>query len=390
MGIVRDMKREELADKILHENVLASAYPDTKSVRERLLNESGLVFYYGIDPTGPDVHLGHVVQLLMLKRLVLLGHKAILLFGDFTARIGDPTGKNSVRRSLTEEEVESNLKNYVGQVEKILERGSFEVKRNQVWLASLNFSDVLNLAGNFTVQQMIERDMFQKRISEGKPIGLHEFLYPLMQGYDSVAMNVDGEIGGNDQTFNMLVGRDLIKTMKGKDKIVITTKLLSDRTGKKMSKSEGSLISISDSPEIVYEKVMNTIPDDMVSSVFEMCTEVPSKEIEDGTSLEQHKKLAFELTRMFHSLEDAQRAQDIFSKTSTGEHKKEVFLELPESIVKFLVANGVTKNNSEAEGLVRQGVVWRNNVIMKGVEKIEPGDEIRVGKRIQFVTKAKK
>ncbi|OGN29785.1 MAG: tyrosine--tRNA ligase [Candidatus Yanofskybacteria bacterium RIFCSPLOWO2_01_FULL_49_25] len=377
------MNTDSPVERIFHPAVLANAYPDPASVKKRLLEEKGLVFYYGIDPTGPDVHLGHIIQLLLLKRLIQLGHKAILLIGDFTAQIGDPTDKDAARKPLSLEEIEKNLATYMAQVEKILEPGSFELKHNRTWLAPLTFIDILKLAGHFTVQQMEERDMFQRRRRENKPIGLHEFLYPLMQGYDAVAMDADGEIGGNDQTFNMLVGRDLQQITRSKDMIVITTRMLADRSGKKMSKSEGSLIAISDSPEVVYEKVMNTIPDDMVPSVFEMCTEVPLSEIKDEINREQHEKLAFELTRMFHSQEAAERARNVFSETSQGEHIKEMKLEHPDLITRVIVGVYV-KTVAEASALIKQGVVWKNGELLKKAEQVGPGDEVRIGKRIRF------
>ena len=180
-----------------------------------------------------------------------------------------------------------------------------------------------------------------------------------------------------------------MKTTKGKDKIVITTRLLTDRTGKKMSKSEGGLIAISDSPEVVYEKVMNFIPDDMVPSIFEMCTEVPLEEIKDEVNREEHKKLAFELTRMFHSEEAAKKAEKIFAETSRGEYVKEIAIESPKLITQAIVGIYV-KNVSEADGLIRQGVIWKNGVQLKKSEKISPGDEGQIGKRIRFKIVQKK
>ena len=227
-------------------------YPKPEFLKERLESGDKLKIYLGIDPTGPTLHLGHVSSMIKLRQFQNLGHQVILLIGSFTAMIGDPTDKMAVRKQLTREQVLQNCKNYLDQASVILNfegANPAQVKYNDEWLGKLNFHEVIELASHFTVQQMLERDMFEKRINDGKPVHLHEFLYPLMQGYDTVAMDVDGEVGGNDQTFNMLAGRTLLKQMKNKEKFVITTRLLVDSQGSKMGKTTGNMIALADSPE---------------------------------------------------------------------------------------------------------------------------------------------
>src|SRR3990167_2066107 len=216
-----------------------AVFPSSEKALEVFKSGRRLTFYLGIDPTGPDIHLGHVTNFLVIKKIINLGHKVILLIGDFTARIGDPTGKDTARQPLSKDQVKENMKTYLSQVYKILPKKSLEIKYNSRWLEKMNLEDVINLGSNFTVQQMMARDMFQRRLQEQKPISQNEFVYPLLQGYDSVAMEVDGEIGGNDQTFNMLIGRDLVKKMKNREKFVLATKLLTDNAGAKMGKTEG-------------------------------------------------------------------------------------------------------------------------------------------------------
>jgi tyrosyl-tRNA synthetase len=224
-------KIEELLSRSV-ENI----YPNADALRTELKSGKQLVFYSGYDPTAPTLHIGHGITMLKLRQLQDLGHKVIMLIGDFTGMIGDPTDKSAARQKLTREQVLENCKEYKKQAERILNFGgenSVEVKFNSEWLKKMSFEEVIELSSHFTVQRMLERDMFEKRMKEEKPIYLHEFLYPLMQGYDSVAMDVDGEVGGNDQTFNMLAGRTLMKEIKHKEKFVIATKLLADETGKK-------------------------------------------------------------------------------------------------------------------------------------------------------------
>ena len=218
-----------------------------------------------------------------LKQFQDLGHEVILLMGDFTAMIGDPTDKMAARKQLTHKEVMSNLKKYKKQSEKFLKftgANKAQFKFNSKWLSKMKFEDVLKLASNVTVDQMLKRDMFARRNEEGKPIFIHEFMYPLMQGYDSVAMNVDVEVGGNDQTFNMLMGRDLSSVLLKKDKSVIAMKLLEDNTGKKMGKTEGNMVSFEDSYLDVYGKVMSW-NDSLILKGFELCTDIPMSQIKD-------------------------------------------------------------------------------------------------------------
>ncbi|NQV90203.1 tyrosine--tRNA ligase, partial [Candidatus Uhrbacteria bacterium] len=267
-----------------------NVYPSREFLEARLKEGKQLSLYLGIDPTGPDLHIGHSIQLRKLKQFQDLGHRIILLIGDFTGMIGDPTDKSSARVRLTRDQVLKNAERYKEQAGRILDfdgENPVEVKYNSEWLGKMSFADVVELASNFTVQQMLERDMFDNRMKEGKPIYMHEFMYPLMQGQDSVSMDVDGEVGGNDQTFNMLAGRTLMKAVSGKEKFVVTDKLLADPTGKKMGKSEGNMITLADSSDEMFGKIMSWT-DGMIVTGFEILTEedfeAVQKELDEGTN----------------------------------------------------------------------------------------------------------
>ena len=372
--------------KELLERRLENVFPSKEEAINKLKSGSRLKVYLGIDPTGPNLHLGHTIPILFLKQLWELVHTPVLVIGDFTARIGDPTGKETTRKSLTEQEVKDNMKNYLSQVYKILPKGSFEVKYNSSWLSKMSFEDVVKLASHVTVQQMIAREMFQERIKSEKPIGVHEFMYPLMQGYDSVAIKIDGEVGGNDQTFNMLVGRDLEKKLLNKDKLVFATRLLVDAvSGKKMSKTEGGLISLSDSPQDMFGKTMKTVPDEMTATVFELCTEKPGQWIEDrkkDTPYEFKKELAYELVRMYHGEKEAAKAIDEWDKVfSKGELPSE--METVSGIGQSLtsVIAGISRvSHTEAKKLLDQGAVRINDVVIKDWgHKLKEGDIIQIG-----------
>lgn len=359
-----------------------NVYPSFEYLEARLNDGKQLTLYLGIDPTGPDLHLGHAIPLRKMAEFQKLGHKLILLIGDFTGMIGDPTDKSATRVRLTREQVLANAAKYKEQASKIISfegENAAELKYNSEWLAKLGFTDIVELASNFTVQQMLERDMFEKRIAEGKPVHLHEFLYPLMQAYDSVAMDVDGEIGGNDQTFNMLAGRDLMKALKGKEKFVITSKLLTDPTGKKMGKSEGNMITLSDTPDDTFGKVMSWT-DGMIIPGFEILTDLPNGEIKemkiamgDGVNPRDFKvKLAAEVVATFFDRATGDAAVDRFNKLfqehAVPEDVPEVKLEGAMSIIDALVATKLAQSKGDARRLIDGGGVKVNEEVITEYE----------------------
>jgi tyrosyl-tRNA synthetase len=355
-----------------------TVFPSLDEVVERIGTENNLLFYFGLDPTSPRLHIGHTVALLLMADLVHLGHKAVLLLGDFTARIGDPTDKEAARVALTEEQVRSNLETYIDQVKRIIPNTNFEVRYNSEWLSVLTLEQIIRLTSMATVQQMMARDMFQEREKRGKPIYVSEFLYPLMQGYDSVALRVDGEIGGNDQTFNMLVGRDLEKELLDKDKMVIATRLLVDAaTGKKISKTEGGLIAFDDTPQDIRRKVLATVPDEMIRTVFELCTTKDQEWIDERCPADQpltnpneaKEELAAELIRMYHGQDAVSLGTQAIDITTTG------------PLDKVLKETGLATSMSEAKRLIDQRGVIVNGVVADRWDlPIKQGDEIRVGK----------
>ena len=356
-----------------------NVYPNLDFVRKQLLVGKKLKIYLGVDPTGPTLHLGHAIQLKKLGELQKLGHEVILLIGDFTAMIGDPTDKAATRVPLTRKQVLNNCKLYKKQAETFLNFGwgGAKLKYNSKWLDKMNFGDVLDLTSKMSVQQMLERDMFKKRMEESKPIFIHEFLYPLMQGYDSVAMDVDGEIGGNDQTFNMLTGRNLVKEISGKEKFVITSKLLADSTGKKMGKTENNGVNLTDDATEMFGKVMSWT-DGMIPSGFELCTYVSMEEVEKirqdlagGVNPRDIKvKLAKEIVTIYHSKEAADKAEENFVKTFKAGG-------LPEKIEEITVANGeVLSDISVRAGIVKSKGEFKRLVLENAVGNQETGDKI--------------
>jgi len=370
-------------------------YPNRKFLEERLKSGEQLTLYTGYDPTAPTLHIGHGITMLKLRQFQDLGHKIIMLIGDFTGMIGDPTDKTSVRKKLTREEVLENSKEYQAQAAKILKfdgDNPVELKYNGEWHDKMSFSDVIELASHFTVQQMMERDMFQERLKQEKPIYVHEFMYPLMQGYDSVAMDVDGEVGGNDQTFNMLTGRTLMKEMKKKEKFVLTNKLLVDASGKKMGKTEGNMIALADSPEDVFGKVMSWT-DEMIVLGFELCTSVPTSEIENiekemkgGANPRDFKlRLAFEVTKSFLGEDAAKIGQDHFAKVIQSKDKPDDIAEIKPSqndIITVLVESKICQSKSDARRNIDGGGVRINDAKVESHDAtVKTGDIIQKGKR---------
>jgi tyrosyl-tRNA synthetase len=293
-------------------------YPSREELEKVLLSGKKLRLYNGIDPTG-KLHIGHGVVLSKLRQLQDLGHEIIVLIGDFTATIGDPTGKSQTRKPLTKKQVLANAKNYKKQIGKILDLRKSNIKflYNGQWTNKLKPADFLDIASHFTVARLLERDMFQERIKAGEDIHVHEFLYPVLQAYDSVAMGVDMEVGGNDQTFNMLAGRTLMRKMKDKEKFVLTTKLLTDPTGKKMGKTEGNMINLDDRPEDMFGKIMSW-PDSLIALAFEICTTTPMSEVENILKMQnprdQKSLLAKEIVKTYHNQSAAEKAEAEFNK----------------------------------------------------------------------------
>lgn len=364
MSVITDEKK---IDEFLTRGVSA-IYPSRDFLKAKMMEGKQLSIYLGIDPTGPTLHIGHVISLMKLSEFQKLGHKVILLIGSFTAMIGDPTGKASIRKPLTREQVLENCKRYKEQASLFLDfegENAVELKYNSDWHDNLTFKDVVDIASNFTVAQMIERDMFQERIKNNLPIGLHEFLYPLMQGYDSIAMDVDGEIGGNDQIFNMLAGRDLMKSMKNKEKFVIGMKLLTDPTGKKMGKSEGNMISLLDSSKDMFGKIMSWT-DGMMPSGFELCTKIPTEELANinkeiiENPRDTKLKLAKEIVKIYFGEEIAnQEVENFISQFSNKKIPENIqsYKVTNNNIIDILVESKMCASKTEARKMIEQCAV---------------------------------
>ncbi len=387
----------KLIEEVLTRSI-DTIYPKKEDFKKLLESGKQLIIYMGIDPTATYVHLGHATNYIILKRLHDLGHKIIVLVGDFTAKIGDPSDKDAARKRLTDEDVKENVKTFKDQIGKILNfedrENPIEFKFNSEWLAKLTFEDVVDLASNFTVQRMLERDNFEKRIKEQKPLYVHEFFYPLMQGYDSVAMDVDVEVGGTDQTFNMLAGRTLLKNYKNKEKFVITTTLLENPvTGEKlMSKSLGTGIGLNESPNEMFGKTMR-MPDEAIVQVFIDCTyktmeeiNEMKKQLESGANPRDLKvALAKEIVKTYYNEEEAEKAEEYFINTFKNKETPDEIPELKTSsnnIVDVLVESKICKSKSEARQMIEQGGVKVNDEKVDSIElEVKSGDVVQKGKR---------
>ncbi|MBU1111080.1 tyrosine--tRNA ligase [Patescibacteria group bacterium] len=389
---------EKQLNHLLDYNI-ASLYPSREFAVEALKGGKQISIYLGVDPSSSNIHLGNAVVLRKLREFQNLGHKIIFLIGDFTGLIGDPTDKTAVRKQLTPEEVKKNAKTYKEQISLLLDfdgDNPAEIKFNSKWLSKLNFEDLIGLAANFTVQQMLERDMFQERIKNEKPIYLHEFFYPLMQAYDCVEMNVDAEIGGTDQTFNMLVGRTLMKSVLDKEKLVFTCPLLVGSDGHKMSKSLNNTIDVFDTPSDMYGKLM-AVKDELIIEYLRMCTDYGAEEIENfreqieegENPMEIKKVLAFTVTKFYHGENKAQTAEKEFErvvqKGDTPTEIAEVRIDETEmNIVDLLVRIGLANSKAEAKRLVNQDAVEIDGSRERetaALVKITNGMIVKAGKR---------
>ncbi|KKP93818.1 MAG: Tyrosyl-tRNA synthetase [Parcubacteria group bacterium GW2011_GWC1_38_6] len=376
-------------------------YPNSAALEAVLRSSKKIRLYNGIDPTG-HLHLGHLSVLKKLRQFQDLGHEVIVLIGDFTATIGDPTDKYAARKPLTRKQALENAKNYKIQIGKVLDFKKPNVRflHNAKWINKLKPNDLLKIFSQFTVARLLERDMFQKRISEGRDILLHEFVYPVFQAYDGLVMSVDLEIGGNDQTFNMLRGRDLMKKIKNKEKFIMALKLLTDSTGKKMGKTDGNFVSLSEGPEEIFGKIM-AWPDSLLASGLELLTDIFQEEIEKILTNPKKAKvlLAKEIVRICHSDKEANLAEKEFKRVFED---KQVPFKVPEvriaqntlSILDLLVKIKLASSKSEAKRLILQGGVKIDGVLQKdwkeiietkkaagGESRNKRGQIVQVGKR---------
>lgn len=370
-------------------------YPSKEELEEVLRSGKKLKLYQGFDPTGTELHIGHMVGLRKLRQWQDLGHHVIFLIGDSTATVGDPTGKDKMRPRLTKEQVLNNAKTYKEQASKLLRfngENAIEIKYNSEWLENISGSEFMHLASLISYNQIIERDMFQKRLQKNESIGVLELIYPLLQGYDSVAMNVDLEIGGADQMFNMMIGRELMKKIRNKDKFIMTTPLLTDSKGVKIGKTEGNVIALNDFPNDLFGKIM-ALGDDVIVKGLEYLTDVPTTEIDVSASPMKYKKqLAFEIVKQLNNEQIALKAQREFEKTSQQKERPSKFptITLPQTltsgatITDALVELGAVSSRSEAKRVIEQGGTAVNDqVITDPKASFIPQDDsiIRVGKR---------
>ena len=376
-------------EEIIPENELV------KKIEKSSKNNKPLNIKLGCDPSRPDLHLGHSVVLRKLKDFQDLGHTAILLIGNFTAMIGDPTGQNKTRPQLNQDEVFENSKSYMDQAGIILDSKLLKIVHNGDWLSRMNFNDVIKLASNYTVARMLERDDFTKRYSGGQPISLHEFLYPLAQGYDSVHINSDVELGGTDQKFNLLVGRALQKESNLEPQVIITTPLIEGTDGvEKMSKSYDNYIGFSDSPSNMYGKILS-IPDNLIIKYFEYCTRVLDFEtikldFEKGNAnpRDLKRRLAREIVEIYHTKQKAFKAEEdfdsLFIKKDIPENIPEITLEEDSKLLDIMLNHAMVTSKGEGKRMIKQGAVKLDDVKISDINtNVNKGSLsiLKVGKR---------
>ena len=351
----------------------------------------------GLDPSAPDIHLGHTVVLRKMKQLQDLGHKVVIIIGDFTGKIGDPTGKSKARKALTTEQVLENAKTYEEQILKILDKDKTEIVFNSKWLSKLSFEEVIWLASTTTVARMLEREDFKNRYESQTPISLHEFFYPLMQGFDSVEIKADIELGGTDQRFNVLMGRSLQKAFNQDSQVTIFMPLLEGLDGKnKMSKSLGNYIGIDEEASVMYEKAM-TIPDDLIIKYYELVTDIHPDIVDDiKRNLEENKvnprdikmNLAKEIVRLYHGEEKSNEAENRFKEVyQKGQIPNDIktveVLKSDFDLIDELVKNKLVSSKSEVRRLITQGGVKVNNEKLDDIKNVNINDTmiVQVGKK---------
>ncbi|MBD3300044.1 MAG: tyrosine--tRNA ligase [Candidatus Moranbacteria bacterium] len=391
------LKDKKLIDTFLNRGVEA-IYPSKKAFEKKLLSGERLKIYQGFDPTGKYLHIGHAMGIRALRILQQLGHEVIFLVGDFTSKVGDPD-KDTTREMLTDKKIAENMKGWKEQASQLIDfYGKNPVKflHNYDWLHKLKFEDILELMSKITLQRMIERDMFERRLKDGDPIRLHELVYPLMQGYDGVAMKVDLEIGGADQTFNMLIGRDLSKAYLGKEKFVRTHKMMDAPDARTMSKTKGNGINLSDSPQDMFGKAMS-YPDELILTGFELLTEIPTDEIaqikkamhKGENPMIFKKQMAYEIVKLIKGEKAAKEARNyfeqVFSEGQNPDEAPKIKVSQAELLIDVLVNNNLAQSKSDAKRKMQQnGVKIEDKVkndLGSKIEKDMDGKILRVGKR---------
>jgi tyrosyl-tRNA synthetase len=390
-------KEGELIESFLTRGV-ENIIPGKEEVEKLLSSGKVLNVYMGIDPTATRIHLGHAFPLRKLQILAELGHHVTFLIGDFTATVGDTSDKESERPVLTREQVEENFQTYKRQAKKFLDYSKIEVRFNSEWLSKLDFAGVLKLTSHFSLNDFIGRELIKKRLTEGKSVSLPEVLYPIMQGYDSFALDTDIQLGGTDQTFNMQAGRTLIHDLKGKDSCIVANGFLPGTDGRKMSKTWGNAVWLEDSPEEIFGKIMS-VSDDMIIPYYTMGTNVDVSVIDEAkirlesgeNPMNIKRELGRIIVRELCGKNEVEAAEEFFQKTvvekkvdeNAPEVKWEKSFVTTEEIIKMIVDNGMASSKGEAKRLVEQGGVYLNEVrVEKNSEEIAVGDGVvRVGKR---------
>lgn len=342
---------------------------------KKLMQSKKIRLYLGIDPTATGLHLGHTVMLRKLQQFADLGHEAILLFGTGTVLVGDPSQRDTGRKLITQKEINANIKTWKDQVKPIIDFNQVKIKFNGDWLLKLGLKELIGIASKISAIQLFKREMFTRRLKAGDTVWYHETLYPLLQGYDSVAMDVDLELGGTDQTFNMLIGRELQEKINHREKFVLAGKMIMGTDGQPMSKTSGNCIWLTDSAEDMFAKLM-AVRDELMPQYFEFFTD---KDCPEGEPLAVKKQLALAITQQYHGLIKAQTAQAHFEQTfqnKAPEFKQKI--KLLDNLIKTIAQ--ITGSNSEAKRLISQGAVDINGVKADLETPIKPGDKIKVGK----------
>ena len=378
------MKKNKKIEELLSRGV-EEVLPDKEGLK-KLMGRKKIRLYAGIEPTAKNLHLGHTVNLRKLQKFAELGHEAVLVIGTGTVLAGDPSLREVVRPKISKKEIQENIKNWRTQLDKVLDLSKVKIKHNSDWLLKLSYQEILDIASNISIIKLLQREMFERRIKKGGTVWTHEALYPLFQGYDSVVLDVDLEIGGTDQTFNMLIGRELMQKIKRKEKLVMTLKMILGTDGQPMSKTRGNCIWLTDSPQEMYGKIMS-ISDDLVPSYTTSLTDLSLKE--KLSPLKAKTKLAREIVSIYHNKKAALSAEREFSRVFK---EKKLPLKIPSVKLKkepihfldLLIKTKLAPSKAEAKRLIEQGGVRINREVNRDWRKrveVKKGQIIQVGKR---------